>query len=207
MFTSAIVKVTSFCNLNCSYCYMFNLKDRSYMDKPRIMGLATMDRMLDRIEAYLSDTGRERFSLVIHGGEPLLWPTDHFNHLFERVAAMNRSGKRISISVQTNAFKVNMDVLALMCAYGHTLGISVDGPRIAHDRYRRDHRDKGSYDTIMRNVGRIHEAGLGSCIGGFLTVADPLLDVREYLDWVRSLPCTKVSVLWPIEFNHQHTPW
>ena len=31
-FTTYVVKIYEFCNLNCTYCYMYNLADSSYLD-------------------------------------------------------------------------------------------------------------------------------------------------------------------------------
>ena len=51
-FTTFVVKVASRCNLNCSYCYMYNLADRTYRDQPKLMSLATTGLLADRIAAH-----------------------------------------------------------------------------------------------------------------------------------------------------------
>ena len=41
MFELAILKLTAFCNLDCKYCYMFNLEDRTFSRVGRQMPLPT----------------------------------------------------------------------------------------------------------------------------------------------------------------------
>ena len=36
-FDTFVVKVVSRCNLNCAYCYMYNLQDGTYRNQPTMM--------------------------------------------------------------------------------------------------------------------------------------------------------------------------
>ena len=46
-FTSAVIKLTSTCNLACTYCYMFNLTDRTFEWDPDAMTGVTAERVTD----------------------------------------------------------------------------------------------------------------------------------------------------------------
>jgi len=59
----------------------------------------------------------------------------------------------------------------------------------------------------MHTVSAIVEAGHKRLIGGFLTVAQPTVEPKAFLDWVRQLPVSRIDVLWPIEFHHGNPPW
>jgi len=207
VFRTAIVKLTAACNLNCDYCYMFNLEDRTHTRVPRCMPDAVADTLLDRVEAYTAEHGLGSFRLVLHGGEPTLWPEASFDRFLRRVEAVRRRGLDLGLSMQTNGVRVT-DSLADRCVeHGVSLGVSVDGPPEVHDRHRVTHSGQKSYTRVMRTVDRLlarHPEGL---VGGFLSVIDPGIDPASYLAWVRALPITKVDVLWPIEYNHDNPPW
>lgn len=207
MFTSAILKLTAFCNLNCSYCYMFNLGDKTHSRVPKNMPVPIAIAALDRIEDYARAQGRRRFDVVLHGGEPTLWPVDHFTPFFERVSEIREAGLDLQVTVQTNAFHLNWPLLDLLRAHKVPLGISLDGPRAYHDRFRVNHDGVGSYDRIMRNVQAMIDGGYGDLISGFLSVVQPEMPPRDYLEWAKTLPVKRLSVLWPIEYNYDNLPW
>jgi len=45
---SVVVKVAELCNLNCSYCYMYNHRDTSYKTRPKIMSENVLELLLRR---------------------------------------------------------------------------------------------------------------------------------------------------------------
>ncbi len=52
MFRSAIVKLTAVCDIDCTYCYMFNQADQTFKRMPARMPLPTALRLLGRICDY-----------------------------------------------------------------------------------------------------------------------------------------------------------
>jgi uncharacterized protein len=207
LFTAAIVKLTARCNLNCSYCYMFNQHDKTYTRVPKRMSEETALLLLDRIAEYLDATERKRFTLVLHGGEPTLWPARFYATFFERIGALRGRGLDLRVSVQTNGVRIPDDVLELYGQAGVSLGISIDGPQEHNDAFRVTHGGRGSYRSIMRTVEDMQARGFGRLIGGFLTVANPSIPPSTMLDWASSLPVRKIDLLWPMEFNYDNPPW
>jgi uncharacterized protein len=208
MFTEAIIKLTSICNLDCSYCYMFNLADRTYTRVPSLMSIEVIDACLDKIARHIDEHQLRSFILTLHGGEPTLWPVARFEHLFSGIAAQRRRGRNIEVHLQTNAYKtLPIELLRLFSEAGVVLGVSLDGPREINDRYRITRGGAGSYDLVVANVHGILESGFGHLLGGFLSVMQTQTEPERYLDWVQSLPITRVDLIWPIEFNHDKPPW
>jgi uncharacterized protein len=208
MFRSAIVKLTAVCDINCSYCYMFNQADQTFARMPVRMALSTALRLLDRICEYYPRGEAEPFSIVLHGGEPMLWPEANFVGLLTQIAQRRAQGWNIDVAVQTNLVQpIAPILLALFREHRVSLGVSLDGPRDMNDAARVDRLGRGTYDRVMANVNRMLADGDSQLIGGFLSVANPSLPAQEFLAWVRSLPVSKVDVLWPIEFNWRHPPW
>ena len=69
-----VIKIASRCNLNCSYCYMYNLGDTTYKSQPKLMSNDIIDSLINRVKEHCQEHGIKNFHFVIHGGEPLLAP-------------------------------------------------------------------------------------------------------------------------------------
>lgn len=206
-FELCIVKVASFCNINCTYCYMFNANDRTFEHVPRFMSERTSLQLLDRIGEYLETCGSKRFHVTLHGGEPSLWPKSNFLTFLSRVRDMNRAGYSLSVSLQTNGFRYDPALFEILAEYAVSVGVSLDGPREHNDRRRVTHRGTGSYDRIMANVEKILRGPGAKILQGFLAVADPAIAPLDFLNWVGSLPITRMDLIWPMEFSYRYPPW
>ena len=44
--TNLVVKVASRCNLNCTYCYVYNMGDNSYKLQPKFMSIETIKKII-----------------------------------------------------------------------------------------------------------------------------------------------------------------
>ena len=171
------------------------------------MTIETVLKVLERVEEYLTDTHHQSFSLILHGGEPTLWPQKNFETFFSRLKSL-RDKFDITTSLQTNGYtRIDKSLLELFSTHKVTRGISLDGPEEYNDLRRLNHAGKGSYRRILENIQRIIDSGYGHLISGFLSVACPEIPPKEFLNWIEELPVKRMSVLWPIEFNHDNPPW
>lgn len=207
VFSTCILKVTAWCNLDCTYCYMFNQADETYRRVPRELPEATALRVLERIAEHYTAHGLSRFTIVLHGGEPTLWPVRSFAAFLRRVGELRSQGVMLEVELQTNAYHLKPELLALLEEHRVSLGISLDGPREINDRHRVNHARRGSYDRVMRTVDTMLESGRGRMIGGFLCVADPESAPAEFLEWADGLPIRRLDVLWPIQYSYDRPPW
>ncbi len=205
-FHAAIFKLTAFCNLDCDYCYMFNLADRTFTRVPKQMPVETALRALDRLVAHARVNGLRELDLTLHGGEPTLWPEGNLRVLLEAIRAV--PDVSFTVGLQSNGLRPFPDsLLDLLRRHRCALGISVDGPREVHDRHRKDHAGRGSYDRIMAHVHDLLERGYDDVLGGFLAVIDPTLPPARAFEWIRSLPKARVDLLWPMGPTHAAPPW
>lgn len=205
-FTTAILKLTATCNLNCTYCYMFNLADQTHRRVPSMMPVEVAEATMSRIRDYANQAGLRRFSLALHGGEPTLWPLAEFKTLFQRVQELRDSGLDVPVTMQTNGLRLRADLLKLLDEYDIRVGVSVDGPPRYNDKTRVTHGGRGSYARVERTVENILEMGYGHILSGFLCVADPSIPPTEFMQWAASLPAG-VDVLWPIQYHYGNPPW
>ena len=206
MVATLVLKLTETCNLDCIYCYMFNSEDRTYTRVPKFMRPETGLQVLDRIEEYLQTYPNAHLRLVLHGGEPTLWPETSMVPFLEKAAWLRTRTKRLGIGLQTNLFEYNAAWLTRVAAAGGSIGVSLDGPRAYNDLRRVTHGGGGSYDRVIQNLMRLEEDGLLPYFGGILSVADPDIAPAEYFEWIQTLPKKRVSILWPIHYNYDTPP-
>jgi uncharacterized protein len=190
---SLVVKVAERCNLNCSYCYMYNHADQSYLRRPAFMSEEVFQQLLTRVYEYCERRQKHRMSLVFHGGEPMLMGTARFRKFTN--LARERLGERLdSLQIQSNATLVDEDWIETLHDLGVMVSVSIDGPPEIHDMFRVDHAGKGSHDRVLRGLLRLHESGL---LSGALCVINPAhsgLDVYRYF---RSLGIRQMNFLFP----------
>ena len=63
-FDALILKVASRCNLNCSYCFMYNLGDTTYKQQPKFMSYQLVDKILDKTKQYILRYEKKEFSFI-----------------------------------------------------------------------------------------------------------------------------------------------
>src|SRR6267154_5234629 len=84
-FQEFIVKIHSRCDLACDYCYMYEMADQSWRDRPRRMSDEIAAQTAMRIGEHARAHRLARISRVLHGGEPLLAGRDLISHLVTSV--------------------------------------------------------------------------------------------------------------------------
>jgi uncharacterized protein len=168
--TLVVLQPGTFCNINCSYCY---LPDRGSSLR---MSNAVLRAAFDVILG--SSLVRDPFVFVWHLGEPLAVPTDFYEEAFGIAAeAARRHGRQIGHAFQTNGTLLNDAWVALITRHDVRIGVSLDGPAFIHDRHRRTRRDSGTHAAVMRGIGLLRESGTG--FGVISVVTDYTLDYAD----------------------------
>ncbi len=133
------------CNLNCEYCF--------YLEKQALFGPGEQYRMSDKVLSafitnYITSQPTPEVAFVWQGGEPTLLGIDFFKRVVELQLPFARL-KTISNSLQTNGTLLTDEWCAFLKKNNFAVGISLDGPKEVHDRYRRDRAGKGTFDQVM----------------------------------------------------------
>jgi uncharacterized protein len=136
------------CNLNCEYCF--------YLEKQALFGPGEQYRMSDAVLSsfltnYVASQATPIVEFVWQGGEPTLLGL----HFFKRVVELQKSflgTKTITNSLQTNGTLLSDEWCAFLKKHNFMVGISLDGPKEIHDRYRRDRKGDGTFDQVMRGL-------------------------------------------------------
>jgi len=136
------------CNLNCEYCF--------YLEKQALFGPGEQYRMSDDvlsafITKYITSQPTPLVEFVWQGGEPTLLGLDFFKRVVELQKPYSKN-KTIKNSLQTNGTMLTGDWCRFLKQNKFMVGISIDGPKEVHDRYRRDRMGKGTFDQVMRGL-------------------------------------------------------
>jgi uncharacterized protein len=153
-------KSASRCNLNCSYCYVYNKGDDSWRDRPAMMSDEVFGAALHRIRDYCACSRQASVEITFHGGEPCLIGAKRFSRWCGQALDMLSDLTSVRFGIQTNGTLVNDQWVDAFKAYDVLVGVSIDGPREAHDLYRVDRQQRGSYDRVVEGIAQLRDGGV-----------------------------------------------
>lgn len=201
---TVLLKVASRCNLNCTYCYVYNMGDDGWRAQPKRMSEAVQAATAKELSDLARRQGRP-FSVVLHGGEPLLLGAPRLEGLLSslRAALPGECG----LHLQTNGVLLDAAILDICANHGVGISISLDGPEDVNDRFRVDLRGRGSQARVMAAIERIqaHPKALG-LFSGLLSVVDPRTDPRDIYAFFKSTKAPSVDFLYR-DGNHDLLPF
>ncbi len=129
------------CNLTCKHCYALSA-DHDY---PNELSLAEVNTVMDDLKAFHVPV------LILSGGEPLL-RADVFD------IAARAKGLGFYVGLSTNGTLIDAAMADRVAAQGFDyVGISLDGMREVHDRFR---RKQGAFDASLGAVRLLRERGV-----------------------------------------------
>lgn len=153
------------CNMRCRYCFYADEQSKREVGSYGLMSLETMRNLVDRALDY----AEYACTFAFQGGEPTLAGLDFFR---EFVAYVEKNGKerkarrrledasrpapdplRIHYALQTNGYALTEEWARFFAENHFLIGISLDGTREIHDRYRLDAAGQGTYRRVMDSIG------------------------------------------------------
>src|SRR5438552_1031393 len=141
------------CNLDCKYCFYLE-KEKLYPDERT---WKMNDEVLERyIQQYIQSQPSAEVNFAWQGGEPTLLGVGFFRNV---VALQTKyaGGKKISNAFQTNGTLLDDEWCRFLKQHQFLIGLSIDGPRELHDRYRVDKQQKPTFDAVMRGLELLKE--------------------------------------------------
>jgi len=142
------------CNLDCEYCFFLS-KEMLYPGDRFKMA----DDMLETyIVQLLAAHSTPEVSVAWQGGEPTMMGLDFFKRSIELVEKHRKPWQQVSYTIQTNGVLIDERWAAFFKEHNFLVGLSVDGPRELHDRYRVDKRGEGSFDRVMAGYRHLQAA-------------------------------------------------
>jgi uncharacterized protein len=134
------------CNLNCRYCF-FLAKKNLYPGSDFRMP----DDVLETYIRQLLESHRAPdVTIAWQGGEPTLLGLEFFQRAVELANRYKRPDQSIQHTIQTNGALLDDNWCAFFKENRFLVGLSFDGPRDLHDRYRVSQTGAGTFETALQ---------------------------------------------------------
>jgi uncharacterized protein len=136
------------CNLDCAYCFYLPKEDL-YRGSSFRMSDETLESYTRQ---YIQNQRVPEVNFAWQGGEPTLMGLDFFRKAVAYQQKYARPGQRIENALQTNGTLLDDEWCKFFAENRFLIGISLDGPREAHDLYRKDKGGAPTFDRVLRAV-------------------------------------------------------
>lgn len=200
-----ILKVASRCNLNCTYCYMYNLGDESYKNQPKFMSVASVDAIIEQVSIHCKKHQISQFEFIFHGGEPLLVSPTFYKNFVRKANTKLLPQTKPIFNLQTNGILLSEKWCETLSNLKIGIGISLDGTLEENDAYRIDHQGKGSYHKIIAGLKSAQNSKKLLNPPGILSVINVSSDPTQNYQHLKSLGIKYADFLLP-DCTYQKLP-
>ena len=136
------------CNLACKYCF--------YLEKEVLFHEQKIHRMNDEvlesyIKQYCESQNTPELLFAWQGGEPTLMGVE----FFEKAVALQRrysAGRPVQNAFQTNGTLLDNEWCKFLAKEKFLIGLSLDGPRHIHDKFRIYRGGQPTFDRVMKSL-------------------------------------------------------
>ncbi len=205
--TFLVKPASGLCDMRCRYCFY---EDVSRNRQVRSLGLMSADTAGALIRAGLAHAGPGgHVHFLFQGGEPTLAGVGFFRAFLRTVRELRPAGTDVSFSIQTNGQTLDRDWAELFRENGFLVGLSLDGTRTLHDRFRRDTNGDGTWERTVRALEMLTEEGVETNLLCVVT-GDAAKVPRQIWQSLRKLgdyPLQFIPCLDPLEAPRGGMPW
>src|SRR5215470_11464850 len=172
--STLVLNVNTGCNLSCTYCYKEDLQTPARGQRMDFsVASRSVDLLLQQAEA------RDGISIVFFGGEPLT-NVPLIRQVVEYAERRGKeAGKHVEFSLTTNANLLTPQLIDFFAAHRFGISISMDGPKLIHDRNRRSVGGKGTYDVVVKKARMLLERYRSKPVGARVTLSSGTTEVEE----------------------------
>jgi uncharacterized protein len=169
-----VIQPTPFCNIDCRYCYLPNRNSKAVVAPETLANLFT--------QVFASGWLEDCLSVVWHAGEPMVLPIGFYREAFQLIDRAKPGELAVTHSFQTNGTLID-DAWCEFFAEGHVnLGVSIDGPKLFHDRNRRTRSGHGTFDKTITGIRRLRRHNVTFHVISVLSAAS-MAAPREMFDF------------------------
>lgn len=145
------------CNLGCRYCF--------YLHKAELLGHAKDSRMSDEvleehIRQYIQGQTGDQVVFSWQGGEPTLMGLSFFQKVVDFQDRYRQPRQRIANDLQTNGTLLNAEWATFLKKHGFLVGMSIDGPKSLHDRYRLTKDGQPTFGRVVEAARLLRKHGV-----------------------------------------------
>ncbi|NDV68044.1 anaerobic sulfatase-maturation protein [Dysgonomonas sp. 25] len=191
------------CNMRCSYCYYLEKKGLYPTDRKYLME----DSLLEEFtKQYIQSQTSPHVLFTWHGGETLLRDIKFYKKALEYQRKYGR-GRNIQNTIQTNGTLITEEWCRFFKEHNFLVGISIDGTREHHDKYRKMMDGRPSFDLVLRGIALLKMHGVEFNIMG--VVNDYNVDYPlDFYNFFKSIDCHYIQFAPVVETKDgELLPW
>ena len=144
--------IGSICNLDCHYCFYLD-RESLFPQHKKASDFRMSDETLEEyIKQYIQCQPGPAIHFGWQGGEPTLLGLNFFRRVVELQKRYAEPGKQIHNMLQTNGTLLNDAWCKFLADEKFLVGLSIDGPKELHDRYRVTRGGKPTFDQVWRGL-------------------------------------------------------
>lgn len=143
-----IKPASSACNLRCKYCFYLDI---SHHRETASYGQMTVDTMETLIKEVFAQNPKA-VVLAFQGGEPTLVGREFYENVVQLIDEYNKQKITVSYSIQTNGVLIDPTWCQFFKKNNFLVGVSLDGPKLIHDRNRVDTHHNGTFIKVINNI-------------------------------------------------------
>lgn len=196
-FRQFILKINGRCNLSCAYCYVYEMADQSWRDKPQIISINTLQQASLRIAEHAVAHELSQVEIIFHGGEPLLCGEPFIRAAMTVLREAVPAGTGLSVRLQTNGTLLTHHMLTMLHEHDIKVGVSVDGTARTHDARRTYANGRGSYHLIRTALRRLASERYSAIYSGILCTVDISADPTETYESLAEFAPPRMDFLLP----------
>ncbi len=141
---SLLIKpASSSCNLGCKYCFYYDVASHRDFKNYGFMSHEVTESL---IKKTLESTSHH-VTFAFQGGEPTLIGLDYFRD-FVALVKQYQTTQTIHYAIQTNGTQLDDAFCSFFHDHHFLVGLSMDGPKEAHDLNRLDTHKKGTFKSV-----------------------------------------------------------
>ncbi len=144
------------CNLDCAYCFYLEKKKLYSNTKQWAMSEYVLESY---IRQYINAQKVDVINFAWQGGEPTLLGIDFFRKAIQ-LQKKYSNGKTITNSFQTNGALLDDEWGIFFKENNFLVGLSIDGPREIHDKYRIFKSGENSFDQVLAGLNILKKYGV-----------------------------------------------
>ncbi len=158
-----VLQPTSFCNLNCNYCYVPERRNTARMDYD-VLEKAIRCLFADKISG-----SRGEVEFLYHAGEPMTVGRAFYENALLIIDKYKPSDVKVTNVMQTNGVLINEEWAKFFAEHEFKVGVSLDGPEFLHNLNRKNWSGIGSFDKALRGFKLLRKHGVGTGILSVIT--------------------------------------
>ncbi|WP_329259860.1 FxsB family radical SAM/SPASM domain protein [Streptomyces sp. NBC_01478] len=194
-FRQFVLKVHGRCNLDCTYCVIYQGQDASWRGRPARVGPEVMRQTAQRIAEHAAVHRLPEVRIDLHGGEPLLSGPELALDYTAAVRAALPPRTALRATVQTNGTLVTERTLDRLADANIRVGLSLDGGTAALNRRRVDHAGRSSWPAAARAAQLL--ADRPELYAGILCAIDLGSDPKDVYSSLAQLRPPRLDLLLP----------